>query len=1242
MSTKTAEAAPKSVSSKTEFVHLHNHCHYSLLDGLQKVPQMLDRAKELGMSAIAMTDHGTLSGAIEFYNEAKKRDIKPIIGLEAYVSPRGMHEKTGKIDANPYHLILLAKNHQGYQNLMRLSTKAHLEGFYYKPRVDRKLLAELHEGIIALSGCASGEVGRHILNGAMKEARETVEWYRDTFGEGNYYLELQDHEEWEPQVRINKGLIELSKETGVPLVVTADSHYTCRDDREAHEVLLCVQTGKTIGDTDRMEMDMALFVSSPEEVMSRWSHLPEAVSNSIKIAEQCDVELELDKILIPTFPTPDGKTEKQYLHELCWQGMMWRYGDIPKEDMHLMTEAQARKELDEMLVKRMDFELEVIGKMGYEGYFLIVADFINWGKNQGIIFGPGRGSAAGSIVAFALNVTDLDPIKYDLLFERFLNPDRISMPDIDIDIQDTRRGEVIDYVTEKYGQDRVAQIITFGTMAARNAVRDTGRALGMSYAEVDAIAKKVPQPIQGRHIPLAVSAGLKPGKGDTKADPELVAEYTNNPRAKNLIDLAMKLEGTIRSNGVHAAGVVIAPDEIVKFIPLQRAQKGGICTQYSMNPVEQLGLLKMDFLGLSNLSIINNALRIIKKVYGKNIDISEIPLDDPKTYELFSRGDTTGVFQLESAGMKRYLRGLQPSKFDDIVAMVALYRPGPMQFIEDFIERKHGRREVKYDHPGMEAALGNTYGILVYQEQFMQISKDMCGFTGGQADTLRKAIGKKQRDTMAKMKTAFIDGMVEHSGVERAFAEKFWGQLEAFADYCFNKSHSACYALIAVWTAYLKANFPSAFMAALMTSNYDNIDKISMEIAECRRMGIKVLAPDVNESFLEFSVMPDTNDIRFGLSAIKNVGMGAIEAIVEAREREGGEKFADVQDFAKRVSAQEVNRKVWEALIKSGAMDGFGERNQLLYNLDTVTSYASKAQKNALSGQIDIFGSMGMEDSLPALRLEIPPNQVSNRERLSWEKELLGLYLSSHPLDDYAEYLKDKLVPLGLIATTHEGKTVKAGGMITTVRKITTKNNAVMAFVGIEDKSGELELIVFPKAYEKNPGLWEPDTVIEVDGKINTKDREGKPGGEIKIMVDDAKVIDYDIAKAYKSTGKPNPRAMAFAATRPRPVEGATPEVDELDTLAVVPQPGAPAAVATKSQALVIKLGSLATTEVLTSIKNIIATSPGDQAVFLIMPSEPPKKIRLPYTVALSDELIGRLREVVHDGQIARAVFSGS
>lgn len=1195
-----ATTTPQNKVSEPQFVHLHNHCHYSLLDGLQKVPQMLDRVKELGMDAVAITDHGTLSGTIEFYNLAKKKGVKPIIGFEAYVAPRRMHDKTGRADANPYHLILLAKNYQGYQNMMRLATKAHLEGFYYKPRVDRELLAELKDGIIALSGCASGEVARHILNGAMKEAKETVEWYRDTFGEGNYYLELQDHEEWEPQIRINKGLIELSKETGVPLVVTADSHYTHPDDREAHEILLCVQTGKTIGDTDRMEMDMALFVSDPKDVAQRWAHLPEAVTNSVKIAAACDVELELDKILIPTFETPNGQSEDDYLTELCWQGAMWRYGAIPKEDMHLQTEAKARQALPAEIVERMDYELGVIRKMNYNGYFLIVADFINWGKNHGIIIGPGRGSAAGSIVAYAMNITDLDPLKYDLLFERFLNPDRISMPDIDIDFQDDRRQEVIDYVTEKYGQDRVAQIITFGTMAARNAVRDTGRALGMSYAEVDAIAKKVPAPIQGRHIPLATSI---------KEDPELRAEYEANPRAKNLIDLAQKLEGTIRSNGVHAAGVVIAPDEIVKFTPLQRAQKGGIATQYSMNPIEQLGLLKMDFLGLSNLTIINNTLRIVKKVYGKQIDIADIPLDDAKTYELFSRGDTTGVFQLESAGMKRYLRQLKPTKFDDIIAMVALYRPGPMQFIDDFIDRKHGRKQVTFDHPGMEAALGDTYGILVYQEQFMQISKDMCGFSGGQADTLRKAIGKKQRDTMAKMKTAFIDGMVEHSKVERSFAETFWGQLEAFADYCFNKSHSACYALIAAWTAYLKAHYPSAFMAALMTSNYDNIDKISMEIVECKRMGLKVLPPDVNESFLEFSVLPETGDIRFGLSAIKNLGVGAIQAIVEARKTGGA--FKDVEDFAKRVSAAECNRKGWEALIKSGAMDSFGERSQLLHNLDMITSYASKAQKNALSGQIDIFGSLGMEDTMPGLKLELPPRVIPSREQLTWERELLGLYLSQHPLDDYETYLADTTVPITAITPEHEGRTVKIGGMITTVRKINTKNGAVMAFVGIEDKSGALELIVFPKAYEQTPDLWEPDRVVAIGGKVNTKDRDGRPGDEIKVMVDKAEMIDYDTAKSYKPKG----RGPKLSTSSPSPS----------------PAPDRESA----GRALAIKLESVTSTALLAEIKTILTTAPGDNPVYLMLPGQPPKKIKLPFSVTVSQDLVEKLQAAVHDGVVA-------
>jgi len=1214
VSEKAGAATAEATASKSKFVHLHNHSHYSLLDGLQKVPQMVDQALELGMDAIAITDHGTLSGAIEFYNVAKKKGIKPIIGLEAYVAPRRMHDKTGKIDANPYHLILLAKNYQGYQNLMRLSSEAHLNGFYYKPRVDRELLAELHEGIIALSGCASGEVARHILNGAMAEARETIEWYRDTFGADNYYLELQDHEEWEPQVRINKGLVELSRKTGLPLVVTADSHYTCRDDREAHEILLCVQTGKTIGDTDRMEMDMALFVSGPDEVAERWKHLPDAVANAVKIADVCNVELELDKILIPTFPTPDSKSEHDYLHELCWQGAMWRYGDISKEDIRLQTEAKARKALPAKVVERLDYELSVVSKMGYEGYFLIVADFINWGKDQGIIFGPGRGSAAGSIVSFVMNITDLDPLKYNLLFERFLNPDRVSMPDIDIDIQDTRRGEVIDYVTEKYGQDRVAQIVTFGTMAARNAVRDTGRALGMSYAEVDAIAKKIPAPIQGRHIPLGLSAGLLPSTKEIKADPELVQEYQSNPRAKNLIDLAMKLEGTIRSNGVHAAGVVIAADDIVKFTPLQRAQKGGICTQYSMGPIEQLGLLKMDFLGLSNLTIINNALRIIKKVYGKQINIADIPLDDPKTYELFTRGDTTGVFQFESSGMKRYLRQLKPTKFDDIIAMVALYRPGPMAQLPRYVESKNDPSKVTYPHPLLQGVFEETFGVMLYQEQVIAMLQLMAGYTPGQADLVRKAIGKKKRDIMAAEYPKFIAGC-EKQGVTKTDANNLWEMIQPFADYSFNKSHAACYALIAYQTAYLKANYPAALMAALMTSNYDNTDKISLEIAECKRMGVNVLPPDVNESFLEFGVVPESGNIRFGLAAIKNVGTGAIDAIVEARQ--AGEPFSSIEDFAKRVSTQECNRKVWEALIKSGAMDSFGERSQLLHNLDVVTSYASKAQKNALSGQIDIFGSMGAGDSLPALKLELPTQIAPAREQLAWERELLGLYLSRHPLDDFEGYLADTTVPISAITLAHEGRAAKVGGMITTVRKITTKKGDMMAFVGLEDKASSLELIVFPRAYQASPQLWEPDNVIMVEGKVNTKDREGRQDGEIKIMVDTAVAIDYEKVKDYQPKQPAAERAES-------PIAAAiVPDVPE--ELSAPPDP------------LTIRLTALASTAILTEIKNTLETFPGSSPVNLLMPGDPPKTIRLPFTVTVTDELVGRLQEAIHQGSVVRS-----
>lgn len=1167
----------------TDFVHLHNHSHYSLLDGLQKVPQMLDRTQELGMTAVALTDHGTLSGTIEFYKEAKKRDIKPIIGVEAYMAPRGHQDKNGKIDANPYHLILLAENFTGYQNIMRLVTIAQLEGFYYKPRIDRELLAKYKEGIIMLSGCAGGEVAEHIRSGNMTEAENVVRWYQDLLGPDNYYLELQDHEHvWPVQKQINDAKRELSKKTGVKMVVTADSHYCNPEDREAHEILLCVQTGRQLTDSNRMTMDMSLYLSDPKDVAERWKDLPEVLTNTREIADRCDVTIELGGILIPTFDTPEGKSEREYLHELAWQGIAHRYNNKSREEAATLSIAEVRKISKPEVIERADYELGVLEGMGYEGYFLITADFINWGKDQGIIFGPGRGSAAGSIIAYAMRITDLDPLKYDLLFERFLNPDRISMPDIDIDIQDTRRGEVIEYVTEKYGQERVAQIITFGTMAARNAVRDTGRVLGMTYSEVDTIAKLIPPPVQGRHIPLSVSI---------VEDPDLRKEYQSNERAKRLIDQAMKLEGTIRNNGVHAAGVVIAPEEIVNYTPLQRAQKGGISTQYSMGPVEELGLLKMDFLGLSNLTIINNALRIIRKVYETDIDISKIPLDDEKTFKLLATGDTTGVFQLESAGMKRYIRDLKPDAFEDIVAMVALYRPGPMQWIDDFINRKHGRTEITYAHPAMENSLKSTYGVLVYQEQVMQIAKEMAGFTGGQADTLRKAIGKKQISVMAKMKTDFVEGSIKVSGADRQMVEDFWLNLEDFAAYCFNKSHAACYGLIAYQTAYLKAHFPDAYMAALMTSDHDNIERIAIEVSECRRMGIEVLAPDINESYLEFAVVKGKKQIRFGLLAVKNVGEGPIAAILAAREA-GGE-FKSLEDFCKRVPASDVNKKVWESLIKCGAFDRYGTRETLLANVENLSAFAQDHQKRVASGQIDIFGELGMAETVTAkLTIDDAPIAPDVRERLAWEKELLGLYLSSHPLDDYEAYITDAMNPISGIEQRHEGRQARVGGMITTARKIVTKSGKSMAFVALEDKTGSLELVVFPKAYEAAIDLWEPDRIIAVSGKVSFKDRDGRMTSDLKIMVDTATLIDYDRAKGHKPMKK----------KEEKPSSGAD---------------------------LILKVPNLTDTELLMKIRKLLTSSPGNQEAYLDIASNPPKKLRLPYRVNVTDELKADLSELV-------------
>ena len=1170
-----------------DFVHLHNHTHYSLLDGLQKVPQLIDRIESLGQQSVAITDHGTLSGSIEFYKACKARGIRPIIGLETYVAPRKHTDKNSAEDRNPYHLTLLAKNNQGYQNLMKLSTIASLEGFYYKPRVDHDLLEKYSDGLVVLSGCLGGELGTLISNDQMEQAMDLAKWYLGVFGKDSYYLELQPHVDWAPQKKLNAGLMKISKELGIEVAVTGDCHYSTEADHYPHDILLCVQTGSNIDDTNRMKLDMDLSVQPGSYFLERFKDTPEAISNTVKIAKMCNVEIELGKILIPRFPgVPKGETEKSYLRKLVYQGAADRYTDISSENPKDLTEDKVKIKLDKKVLERIEYELKVIGEMGYEGYMLIVSDLINWSKSQGIVCGPGRGSAAGSIIAYCTKITELDPIRYELLFERFLNPDRISMPDIDMDYADDRRAEVIAYATEKYGQERVAQIITFGVMAARNAVRDTGRVLGAPYGEVDAIAKVVPPPVQGRHIPL---------KASVEESPELKAMYNASPKNKEIIDIAIQLEGTIRNAGTHAAGVVIAPEPLVEYTPLTRASKGGIATQYSMNPIEELGLLKFDFLGLSNLTVIKNALRIIKRVYKEEIIITEIPIDDEKTFKLLSNGDTTGVFQLESAGMKRYLKELKPDKFEDIIAMVSLYRPGPMQWIEDFINRKHRPELVTYGHPKMEAALKETYGIIVYQEQVMQIAKDLSGFSGGQADTLRKGIGKKIPEVIAKMKNEFIDGAIKTSGADKKFVEDLWKGLEDFAAYSFNKSHAACYALISVQTAYLKSHYPSAFMAALLTSDHENLDRIAIEVAECRKMGIEVLPPDINESFMEFAVVPETENIRFGLGAVKNVGQGPIEKIIEARDSDG--PFKSIEDFAQRVDAAVVNKKVMESLIKCGAFDSMGDRDTMLFNVDKITSYASRVQKNALSGQIDIFGSLNLHEEIPAISMDKPTHKIDPRQHLMWEKELLGLYVSTHPLDDFKNYFKHKTQRIKDFTKADDGKVITVGGIVTSARKIYTKNNDPMAFVQLETLDGDVELIVFPRVYAKFEDIWVSDNVLEIEGKINAKDRDGNATDELKLFADKAKVLNAETARMWlKPKEKPKEAGSSGGSNG--------------------------------QASLQINLESIGNTELLMKIKQLLDRYKGNSPVTLLF-SSTNQKMRLPNGVEMKEELMTELKSEV-------------
>ena len=1233
-----SEQSSSAALKPSDFVHLHNHTFHSVLDGLTKIHDLVDKVKELGMEAAAVTDHGTMSGILDYYKTAKKAGIKPIIGIETYVATRSRFDRDPGKDKQRFHLTVLAMNNTGFHNLMKLSTRANLEGMYYKPRIDHELLEELNEGLIVLSGCASGEIGVALKEDDYDRAREIAKWYKSIFGD-RYYLELQDHghpksnTHWDVQAKINEGLIKLSKELDIEMVVTCDGHYLTHEYQDAHEILLCVGTGSYLSDEKRMSLkDFELHLTDPRDIIDHWGEeFPEVIRNTKKIADRCDVEIELGRILIPKYPLPDGENEHSYLLRLTYQGLLQRYNGASKEEAEKLDPDEIIPKLSDEVRERAKMELGVMGNMGYEGYFLIVQDFINWGKSQGIVFGPGRGSAAGSIIAYALNITDLDPLKYGLLFERFLNPDRISMPDIDVDIQDTRRDEVIEYCAKKYGEDHVSNIATFGKMFGRMAVRDVARVLEVPYAESDRLAKLVPPPSQGRHIPLSVSI---------KEDADLRNEYENNPTAKEVLDYAIQLEGTIRSHGVHACGVVIAPDTLVNYIPLEMAQKGVVATQFPMGEVEELGLLKMDFLGLSNLTIINNAMRIIRKAYKKEINLSELPLDDKKTYELFQRGDTTGVFQLESAGMKRYLRGLKPTTFEDIIAMVALYRPGPMQFIDSFIRRKHGEEEITYLHSGMKNSLKNTYGILVYQEQFMQISKEWCGFTGGQADTLRKAVGKKKIDLMKKVKPEFVEGAVKVGGATKEIAETFWTQLEEFANYCFNKSHAACYGLIAYWTAYLKAHYPDAFMAALMTSDHDDTDRLAIEITECKHMGISVLSPDVNESFVEFAVVPNENKIRFGMSAVKGVGVGAVEEVLRARE-DG--PFTSVEDFARRVSTSKFNRKAWESLIKSGAFDDMGDRSDLLFNLDSITSFASKLQKEAASGQTNLFGMLDGDDAASVqstLHLQKAPVKHDDKERLMWERELLGLYISAHPLDRYETYLSEQTQPLTQLVPEYDSRMMTVGGIISTVRTIVTKSGSKMAFVGIEDKFGEGEIIVFPNLYEKVGAKLVQDAVIRVSGKNSARDRDGNLGNESKLIADDIIVITDNDINGYESTGRKMDAPKISSAVKKERREayrnqknGASPK-SAVKNDAAKPQlktHSAPVNVAPEIPAskLFVYIKDPNDHSRLVKMKSVCGENAGTTDVVLVLGEKEKSAMRLPFKVDANDNLLSQLKNTL-------------
>ena len=1065
------------MKNHSDFVHLHCHTQYSLLDAASKVEELVDRAVELKFPALAMTDHGNLFGAIEFYDQAMKKGVKPIIGIEAYIAPKSRTDRSAHgVKEASYHITLLAKNEVGYRNLLKLSTSSYLEGFYYKPRIDKEILAKHSDGLIALSGCLKGEVPYFAWNDQLDESRRAIKDFIDIFGKKDYYLECMD-QGLEQQKRVISAYQKLSKEFGLNMVATNDCHYIYQHDAPFHDALICIGTGSMVADDDRMRYHGDQFyLKSAEEMKRVFKDMPKAVEQTLEIAEKCNLELDFKKMHLPVFQPPAGKTQQSYIKELCFGNLKTRL----------------RKEIPKHYEERLSFELQLIEKMGFTSYFLIVWDFIRFAKENGIPVGPGRGSAAGSLVAFALGITDLDPIEHGLIFERFLNPERISMPDIDIDFCYERRDEVIAYVRKKYGNESVAQIITFGTMAARAAIRDVGRVLGFSYQEVDRLAKLIPTELE-----MTLEKALK-------VEPKLREVAESDQQVNRLIETSKALEGLARHASTHAAGVVISDGPLSDYCPLFKADDE-ITTQFDMKAVEKIGLLKMDFLGLRTLTVVDKACQLIKEKRGTKLNIHALELNDQTTYDMLGRGEAIGVFQLESSGMRDLLRKMKPKVFGDIVALLALYRPGPLGsgMVDDFIQRMHNPKLIKYDHPALEPILRETYGIILYQEQVMQIVSTLAGFSMAKADSLRRAMGKKIPEIMEREKQSFIEGASKNN-VQSGIAEKIWNLIEYFSGYGFNKSHSTAYAYISYQTAYLKANYTIEFMTALLTSEKDNTDKIVRYIDESKRLGIAVKPPSINESDSEFTCTANT--ICFGLSAVKNVGLVAVESMIAARKKSGA--FKSPFDFVDRVDLRVVNRKVLESLIKCGAFDSFKlKRAQIMEMVDQLLETGSRVQKDRSKGQLSLLDGLGGDENLIQNSGRVPNvEEWPESQLLAYEREMLGFYVSTHPLARYEKMLKTyATTTTANLAELGDQASVAIGGIVNTIKEIVTKKGDKMAFVGFEDLTGSCEVVVFPDLYKTASGLIVKDACVFLNARVNIREDSAKLIAEEIIPLDDVR-----------------------------------------------------------------------------------------------------------------------------------------